>query len=390
MNILSESRLFAEQLPESIIKRYSIRIKARNGINFGQGIPSFPTAPHIIAAASRALSERGIGVYPNFLGTIELRTAIAEKLNGDHALQLKAAEHVLVTVGAMEATASVIFSLINNGERAGVLTPDYCNHFPQLQLARARIVEIPLQERHGWQLDFDVLKKQMQRGLKLLLLTNPNNPTGWVIPRQDMRELVRLAAQYGTWVVADETYSFLTYDTPFTSLLDCWNDYDRLITVRSFSKEYAMTGWRVGYVVTRPEVLEVFAKTHDALTGCVPKISQYAALEAVTGPQDIVTEYRNFLRKRRDAAISALTGMRDVLSFNPPQGAYYIFPRYRVKESSMALTERILTAANVAVIPGSVFGKAGERHFRISFAVSDEVLTQGFQQLHQFFAAGRS
>lgn len=375
---------FATDLPESVIKRLSIRVKESHGVNLGQGIPSFPTASHIRAAARKALDEKNIGVYPNFLGTMELREAIITKLNRTHKTHLLANENILVTVGAMEGAATTILSIVENGDRVGVITPDYCNHFPEIMLARGEIVEIPMLENNSWHLDFASIEKEAKKGLKMLLLTNPSNPTGAVIVREDMERLVKIADRYGIWLVVDETYWFLTYKTPRISLLDVWDRSERLIVLRSFSKEYAMTGWRVGYVIAKKEVIAIFARTHDALTGCVPKISQEAALAAVSGPQSIVKKYCTILEKRRGIAVDLLSQMSDVLSFAEPQGAYYIFPK--VKATSGKLSEVLLKEANVAVIPGYVFGKAGEGHIRISFAVEDETLVKGLLQIRDFFS----
>lgn len=375
--------LFAASLPESIIKQYSIRVKASRGINFGQGIPSFPTAPHIVAAAQKALQDPGVGVYPNFLGTLELRTAITDRINTAHEIQTSPEKNVLVTVGAMEATAATIFSLVHNGDRVGVITPDYCNHFPQLLLARAEIVELPMLETQEWNLDFNLIARELKKGLKLLVLTNPNNPTGAVLSKGDLAELIRLAAEYGTWVLTDETYSFLTYSRKYVSLLDFWTTYDRLITVRSFSKEYAMTGWRVGYIIAGSEFISLAARTHDALTGCVPKISQLAAVAALRESQEIVHQYRSVLERRKNLVLTQLATFNEMITYIPPRGAYYIFPRYTIPVPSLKLTERLLSEGNVAVVPGSVFGKSGEYHFRISFAVDDTVITKGLSVLNR-------
>jgi aminotransferase len=378
------STLFARNLPESIIKTYTIRIKELKGVNLGQGIPSFPTALHIREAAKIALNEPNIGIYPNFLGTIELRVAIANKLNKRHQLDLDPKKNILVTIGAMEAVATSIFGLISTGNIVGIVTPDYCNHFPIVMLAKGKILEIPMRENKIWELDINKIKKQASK-IKLLIITNPNNPTGAVLDKQQIAELVDMANKFGFWILADETYAYLDYEHKFTSLLEFWDQCDRLLVVHTFSKEYAMTGWRVGYVIASSQVVKILAKTHDAIVGCVAKISQKAALAAVTGSQKIVNDYANILKKRRDLACKLLDGMKNVFSYSKPEGAYYIFPRYKNKVDSMLLTRRILEKSKVAVIPGSVFGKAGEGHIRISFAVEDEVLRNGIVKLTNFF-----
>lgn len=380
----SMDRMFARDLPESVIKRLSIEAKRTGAINFGQGIPPFPTAPHIIAAAKAALDEPDIGVYPNFLGSVELRQAIAQTLSAGHQVSLDPLKNILVTVGAMEATAVAILSIVENGDRVGVITPDYCNHFPEVQLARGVAREISMIEKNQWELDFEKIAREAAVGMQLLILTNPNNPTGAVVSREKLRYLIKLAKKHKFWLLADETYSFLTYGKEFVSMLDFWNEHDRLIVVRSFSKEYAMTGWRVGYMIAREQALSIFAKTHDALVGCVTRISQKAAQAAITGPQTIVGWYRAQYGRLREIALKKLADAIDV-SFAKPEGAYYVFVKYTQKEPSVVLADRVLAEAKVAVVPGSIFGKAGEGHLRISFAMEENTLSEGLQRLVKFF-----
>lgn len=378
--------MFADTLPESIIKTLSIRVKELNGVNLGQGIPSFPTPPHIIAAAKRALDDRAIGVYPNFLGTIELREAIVQKLNREYKLQLTAANNVLVTVGAMEAVSSAILSLVETGDRVGIVTPDYCNHFPVVQIAKGKIVEIPMRESRRWELDLSAIEKEAKRGLRLLIITNPHNPTGAVYDKDEIATLVKLAETYGFWLLADETYSFLDYEKTFASLFEFWAQSDRLLVARSFSKEYAMTGWRVGYLIGQGKTIKAIAKTHDALVGCASKISQRAALVALTGTQKVVDEFVRVLARRRELVCKLLDEASEYMIYLKPQGAYYIFPKYKKQIGSLALMEEILQKARVAVVPGVAFSRAGEGHIRISFAVEDEVLKEGIDRLKKFFS----
>lgn len=367
--------MFADTLPDSIIKRLSIRARTLGAINLGQGIPSFPTAPHIIEAAKLALDDPTIGIYPNFLGEIELREAVAKK----HAVSPK---NVLITVGAMEATAASILGLVENGDRVGLITPDYCNHLPQILLARGVPVEIPIEEGSTWQLPVSSIEEEAKKGLKLLIITNPNNPTGALVSKDELESVVGLAQKYGFWILTDETYAFLTYDKPMVSLLEFKSD--KFLVVRSFSKEYAMTGWRVGYVIGAEDVISGLAKVHDALTGCVPKISQRAAIAALTGPQTIVKDYQTTLARRRALVSEILDQMKDVMTYIVPGGAYYVFPRYGMNISSLELAERLLIEAHVAVVAGSAFGKSGEHHIRISFAVDDETLREGLGRIGRY------
>lgn len=379
--------IFADSLPDSYIKSLSIRVDALGGINLGQGIPSFPTAPHILKAAKDALDEPAIGVYPDFLGNADLRHAIAGKLHRDHNITLSAEREILVTVGAMEATAAIIFSLVGDGDTVGVVTPDYTNHFPQIQLARGKVREIPMKNDGEWALDLEEIEKAAKEGMKLLIITNPNNPTGAVFGKEHIDTIVHLAEVHGFWILSDETYHFLTYGSASPSLLLWWGTgNERLLTVRSFSKEYAMTGWRVGYVVAHASVRDAIAKTHDALVGTAPRISQRAASAAIAGPQTIVREYASILKSRRDLLCEKLDAMSEHLSYHTPAGTYYLMARYKRDVPSLALSEEILKKTLVAVVPGSIFGTGGEGHFRISFGVTDDVLMEGMKRIGAYFA----
>lgn len=377
--------MFADALPESLIKGLSIRARELGAVNLGQGIPSFPTAPHILDAAREALSDPGIGVYPNFLGELALREALVSRLNKEHTSCSFDVSNVLVTVGAMEGTAAAILSVISQGDTVVVITPDYCNHEPQVLLTKGNLVQISMNEaRNRWELDRPGIEQAVASGARMIVYTNPGNPTGAVFTKDDITFLVEIAQANNVWILSDETYDFLTYDVPFVSLLSVAGEYERALVVRSFSKEYAMTGWRVGYIVAASSVLSVIAKTHDALTGCAPKISQRAALAALSGSQDIVDEYRAVYAKRHKRAISLLSEIPGI-SLIEPLGAYYAFPKYEQAIDSVMLSEGLLTKAGVAVIPGKAFGKGGEGHFRISFAVSDDVLTSGIERIASYF-----
>lgn len=376
--------MFAYSLPESLIKGLSIRAKELGAINLGQGIPSFPTAAHIVSAAKTALDDPIIGVYPNFLGELPLRHAIASRLAEQERIELSEST-ILVTVGAMEGTAAAILAVVETGQRVGIITPDYCNHVPQVLLARGEIIQIPMLEGNEWALDLNLLEAEAKKGLKLLVLTNPNNPVGSICTGSELKRIVAMAKKYGFWLLADETYAFLTYDTTFVSLLSFWKEYDKLLVVRSFSKEYAMTGWRVGYIVTREAHIKTIAKVHDALTGCASKISQRAAIAAITGVQTIVDSYCKSYVKRRQLAMDILGKEQTRISCIPPRGAYYLFIKYHAKQKSIPLCEKLLTESGVAAIPGVAFGKGGEYHIRISFAVPEEILTQGLARMVKFF-----
>jgi len=379
------SEMFASVLPESVIKRLSIRARELGAINLGQGIPSFPTPPHIIEAVKAGLDDPTIGVYPNFFGEIALRQAIATRIQKDHGLKIDALKNVLVTVGAMEGTATAILSLIGNSDRVGIVTPDYCNHFPQVMLARGKVIPLPLIEGKDWTLDLSLIKREAKLGMKLLLLTNPSNPTGFVASKRELQAVIDLAHTYGFWILSDETYSYLTYDASHISLLDVWVQSERLVVVRSFSKEYAMTGWRVGFVHSDEENIREIVKVHDSLVTCAPVISQYAAIAAFDFADNEVESFRRQYQNRRDLICRHLDDLNGVFSYQKPNGSYFVFPKILKTKNSWNFAAKLLREAKVAVVPGAAFGPSGESHIRMSFGRSEKDINGAMEKIKKYF-----
>lgn len=375
----------AEQLPTSIIKASSNRAREIGAINLGQGIPSFSAPEAAKNAAIFALeNDPDIDKYPNYLGVPELRQEIANRLSNESMQNIKL-ENILITVGAMEACQTIISSIVEPGDRVAVITPDYATHFSQLMLPDAVEVNIPMKEELGWQINLDAIEQESRRGLKLLLITNPNNPTGSVISQEQLEQLISLSEEYGFWLLSDETYSYLTYDdVQHTSLTNYLNDHVNLLITKSFSKEYAMTGWRVGYLVADAEFIPEFAKTHDALVGTAPRISQMAALGVLQGDQSCVNEYVNAFSKRREYVIDRLSQIPGC-SLVAPDGAYYAFPSYEDALNSKELAETLLEEWGVNIIPGEIFGDGGQFHFRISMGPEFNVLEEGLNRIESYF-----
>lgn len=357
-------------------------------VSLGQGVPSFPTPPHIAEAVSRALrDEPGIGKYSLQPGMPVLREVIAGRLAEDKGFAVDPVTEVGVTVGAMEALLMTMLTVVDRGDEVIIPSPGYASHAEQVLMAEGVPVYVPLRAA-DWGLDVDAIRAAVTDRTRAVILCNPGNPTGTVYDEADVRALCALALERDFVIISDETYDFMVYDAagnpapmPFSpaSLPEM---RDHVICINSFSKKYALTGWRVGYVAADKCWMDELLKVHDAAAICAPTVSQYAALAALTGPQDCVDAMRSALCLRRAQTCAALDGMAEHFSYVAPRGAFYVMARYRFSHApSPEVARRILEEARVITIPGGSFGPEGEGHLRLSFGGEQEELAECFGRL---------
>lgn len=357
-------------------------------VSLGQGVPSFPTPPHIAEAVSRALrDEPGIGKYSLQPGMSVLREVIAGRLAEEKGFAVDPVTEVGVTVGAMEALLMTMLTVVDRGDEVIIPSPGYASHAEQVLMAEGVPVYVPLRPA-DWGLDVDAIRAAVTERTRAVILCNPGNPTGTVYYEADVRALCALALERDFVIISDETYDFMVYDAagnpapmPFSpaSLPEM---RDHVICINSFSKKYALTGWRVGYVAADKCWMDELLKVHDAAAICAPTVSQYAALAALTGPQDCVDAMRSALCLRRAQTCAALDGMAEHFSYVAPRGAFYVMARYRFSHApSPEVARRILEEARVITIPGGSFGPEGEGHLRLSFGGEQEELAECFGRL---------
>ncbi len=357
-------------------------------VSLGQGVPSFPTPPHIAEAVSRALrDEPGIGKYSLQPGMPVLREVIAGRLAEEKGFAVDPVTEVGVTVGAMEALLMTMLTVVDRGDEVIIPSPGYASHAEQVLMAEGVPVYVPLRAA-DWGLDVDAIRAAVTDRTRAVILCNPGNPTGTVYDEADVRALCALALERDFVIISDETYDFMVYDAagnpapmPFSpaSLPEM---RDHVICINSFSKKYALTGWRVGYVAADKCWMDELLKVHDAAAICAPTVSQYAALAALTGPQDCVDAMRTALCLRRAQTCAALDGMAEHFSYVAPRGAFYVMARYRFSHApSPEVARRILEEARVITIPGGSFGPEGEGHLRLSFGGEQEELAECFGRL---------
>jgi aspartate aminotransferase len=344
------------------------------------GEPDFDTPAHVVDAAARAARE-GHTHYTSNAGLPELRRAIAALLDREFAVQTHA-DDVLVTTGGMEALHLAVLSTVGPGEELLIPSPGWPNYWTQARLADGVPREVPMPAETGFALDSDRLIDAMGPDTAAVVLCRPSNPTGRVYDADAVRAVVEAAADNDVFVLADEVYLGLTYDGPSRGIAALVDDADHVLTVGSCSKQYAMTGWRVGWLAGTSPVVDEATKIRESTTACTSSVAQHAALAAITGPQEPVDAMSDAFRDRRDY-VEARTAGIDGLSAPRPEGAFYAFLDVDLPGSSLDVAKRLLTEYGVVLAPGGGFGDAGEGRLRLSFANSVDRLAEGFDRVER-------
>ena len=340
------------------------------------GEPDFPTPPHIVDAVARAAAS-GQVKYTLSRGTPELRALLAAKLRECNRIDVPP-EAVVVTSGGTPAVYGAFAALLDPGD--GVLLPD--PGWPSAEMAatllRARPLRYGLTPESGYLPDLEQLEALAPQA-RLLVLNSPSNPTGAVFERELLERLLELAQRHDLTVLSDEVYEEIVFDADHVSIASL-GDPDRVVSVFSFSKSYAMTGWRVGYVAAPLEVAEAIVKVQEAIVACPSWTGQKAAEAALTGPQDAVAEMREAYRVRRDVAVAALA--EEGLLLAVPRGAFYVMADVRaLSGDTYEAARRLLHEQRVAVAPGESFGSHGGGAVRLSLASSEEIVAEAIERI---------
>jgi len=355
----------------------------KNVVHLEQGEPDFTTPKHILKAAVKA-TEKGFTHYTEIDGTLELRQAIAEKLEKDNGISADPQTEITVTSGSQEAMLIAALGFLNKGDEALILDPYYPAYFEDVLIAEAQPVTVPLDEGKGYEIELEALEKKITKKTKMIWLCNPSNPTGHVFSRQDLEIIAEVAQRHDLIVFVDEIYEKIVYDgARHISIGSLPGMEDRTITVNGFSKVYAMTGWRIGYVVAGKRLSGTLRKLHYYAVLCPNAISQKAAFAALIGSQDCVQEMVTEYSRRRELVLNELE-KTESLSYTIPKGAFYVFPNFsNFERSDEVMAANLLKEAGVVTAPGSGFGRAGEAHLRISYSVSYEQVKEGMKRIRK-------
>src|SRR6266576_466106 len=378
-------------------KAKALKAAGRPVIGFGAGEPDFPTADYIVAAAQRACAEPRFHKYSPTPGLPELREAVAVKTARDSGYQV-AAGQVLITNGGKQAVYQTFATLLDPGDEVLLPTPYWTTYPEVIALAGGVPVPVMTDERSGYRASAADLEAACTSRTKMLVFVSPSNPTGAVYPPDQVAEIGQWAAERGLWVATDEIYEHLVYaEARFASIPVAAPEVaDRCVVLNGVAKTYAMTGWRVGWMIGPPDVVKAAANLQSHATSNVCNVAQAAALTAVTGDLSAVAEMRAAFDRRRLAMTTMLNDIPGVIC-PLPEGAFYCYPSVKGvlgKElagsrppSSAELAEVILDHADGAVVPGEAFGTPG--YFRLSCALGDADLEEGITRLGKLLAQAR-
>ena len=368
--------------PSGIRKFFDIVSEMEDVISLGVGEPDFDTPWHIRDEGIYTL-EKGRTFYTSNSGLKELRVAIAEYLRRRFEVSYDPLHEILVTVGGSEGIDVALRAMLDPGDEVLIPEPCYVSYVPCVILADGVPVTIELKEENQFRLTKEELLAAITDKTKILVMPFPNNPTGGVMRREDLEEIAQVCIEKDIYVLSDEIYSELTYGADHVSIASLPGMRERTLLINGFSKSYAMTGWRLGYICGPQVIVEQMTKIHQFAIMCAPTNSQYAAVEALRHGDEDVAQMRTAYDQRRRYLMHAFKEMG--LSCFEPFGAFYVFPC--IKEFGMSSDEfatRLLEEEHVAVVPGSAFGACGEGFVRISYAYSLENLKLAMERLSRF------
>ncbi len=376
----------SELIQLSVIKQMEILASRHvDVISLAQGIPSFDTPSPIKRRAEIALAEKLVAKYSLSPGLPELREMIELSLTKDSIFYDWETE-IIVTAGSIEGITASLLAITDPGDEVIIPDPTYTSYREAVRLAGCTPIFVPLDEKNGWKIDIEKFAKAITPKTKVIFYCNPNNPTGTVYSKEDLLALGNLALDHNLYIIADEAYKDFVYEgQSYFSLAEFSKYRQHLIRVFSFSKPYAMTGWRVGYVHTDASIAREILKVHDSLVTCAPVISQYAAMGALEMGEEWVIHFREQYQKRRQLMCSYLDQLSDVSSFVLPTSAYFVFPHFNNCTDSLNLAKDILEKVQLATVPGVAFGPSGEGHLRLSFGRTENDITEGMKRLLSYY-----
>jgi len=379
-NPLSDKVISIE--PSGIRKFFDIVSEMKDAISLGVGEPDFDTPWHIRDEGIYSL-EKGRTFYTSNAGLKELKVEICKYLKRRVGLDYDYNLETLVTVGGSEAIDLALRAMINPGDEVLIPQPSYVSYLPCTVLADGVPVVIELKAENQFKLTRQELLDGITPKTKILILPFPNNPTGAIMTREELKEIVEVVIEKDVFVITDEIYSELSYSGDHVSIAEFPGMKERTILINGFSKAYAMTGWRLGYAVGPKEIIEQMIKIHQFAIMCAPTTSQYAAVEALKNGDEDVAAMREAYDQRRRFLVNAFKEMK--LECFEPFGAFYVFPC--IREFGMTSDEfatRLLKEEKVAVVPGTAFGSCGEGFLRISYAYSLENLKLALERINRF------
>lgn len=372
-------------------KAKEMKEKGIDVISFSAGEPDFNTPKNIINAAIKAM-EDGNTKYTSVNGILQLREAICKKFKDDNGLEYNPSQ-IVVSTGAKQSLANTFLAILNPGDEVIVSTPYWVSYPELIKLADGKPVFVEGDEKSNYKFTKENLEKAVTAKTKAIVLNTPNNPTGTIYNKEELEVIADFAKKYDIIIISDEMYEKLIYDNEnHISIASLSKDaYERTIVINGLSKSYAMTGWRIGYCAASEKIAKLMISIQSHVTSNVCSITQYAALEALNGPQDEITKMINEFEKRRNYMINRIESI-DNLSIVKPKGAFYIMINIenclgkeingKILNASMEFCASLLENEKLAVIPGKAFGL--NNYIRVSYATSMEAIKEGLNRIESF------
>jgi aspartate aminotransferase len=365
----------------SLDKVRALKSQGLDILSFSAGEPDFATPPHIVEAASRSM-QSGFTHYVSSRGIPELLESIASDLHARIGVELDPQKEIIVTTGSKMAIYITLVGLLNPGDEVLILDPSWISYDPMTRLASGKPVHVPLDWRKGFSVTGD-LDQHVTSRTKAIILNSPNNPTGHVMSRAELEIIADLADRHDLFVISDEIYDRITYGDSSTSPASLPGLRARTLITNGFSKAYAMTGWRLGYVAGNKDLIAQILLVQQHVVTCGASFAEVAAAAALRGPQDCVQDMVEEYRRRRELMVRGLNELPGV-TCAMPEGAFYAFPRFEgLAFSSQQVADRLLDECLISTTPGIAFGSVGEGHLRFSFACSLQSIDTGLARLRK-------
>jgi aminotransferase len=376
------SKTVQDLKPSGIRRFFDLAANMKGVISLGVGEPDFVTSWSVREAAIHSL-EQGYTTYTANAGMLELRKEISRYMERQFTVSYNPNDQIIVTVGASQALDIALRAILNPGEEVIVVEPCFVAYAPLVTLAGGNPVTVQTLKEN----DFKLLPEQLEAAItpktKALLICSPNNPTGTQLGKEDLVKIAEIVKKHDLLIISDEIYAELAYDEKFTSFAAIDGLIERTIVINGFSKAFAMTGWRLGYVCAPKEISEAMFKIHQYAMMCASTMAQHAGIEALKNGMSDVEEMRQSYLRRRNYIVKSFNEMG--LTCHNPGGAFYAFPSItKTGLTSQEFAEKLLIEERVAVVPGDVFGESGEGHIRCSYASSIEQLKEAIKRIERF------
>ncbi|MFQ5838695.1 MAG: pyridoxal phosphate-dependent aminotransferase [Thermoplasmata archaeon] len=356
-----------------------LKAKGEDIISLAIGEPDFPTPPHIVQAAKEALDE-GFTKYTPSPGIPELREAIADKSRAENGIPC-GPEHALVSP-TKHALFATVLAFTGPGDEVLLPDPGWVSYLPMVQLAGARAIPVPCSPEDGFEMTPEAMAEQVSSRTRMVIVNTPNNPTGSVYSLDCLKGIAELAEDHDFLVVTDEIYERILYGGKHYSIAAFPGSFERTITVNGFSKTFAMTGWRLGWLVAPVELVKPINTVQQHSFTCATSFAQKGGVAALTGPKEPVEAMVREFRRRRDMVVEGVNQIPG-LSCQEPKGSFYAWVRFEDSMGSLEFAEMLLKKARVAFTPGIAFGSRGEGHIRLSFAASQEDLGEALRRIKE-------